>query len=702
MRKLLLTAISAVAISILLCAAQFQVGERRVSSGGGIVVHDDFNYCDVLNSNWTNISTDYPIVIGNTYCTNQSSYGVYTSNTYARIQSAYWSANPIPADQFSEATVEDLIIAGTSAWVGVTVRTQPSTTLNGYLCMVTNSGSAISSYLYRCDNESCAQIGNAGPSVSVGDVIHLSAVGTTIACKINGTLIAAAADSAYSSGKPGIAAYGIGYGGAARAGAWSGGSSSEINTIPPIILPAAAGIFPLNDNSAVGSGGGNTATVADTSGNSTPAVFAFGPSAGVPSGGACSGSFWYNDPTYGTVGCFDGANNNVYIGGTGTAIQNITYNLSLSAKINIPSGGGGIAVQLGTDTIGAGWGALLGTDGTLHPTFSIVTGGTGYGVTGTSTISTNTWHTITGVRTGGTVQIFLDDAMVGTTTAPGDPIRGAGASTAPSIIGAFRDPFSGAFLGHMRDVRFYAASLTQAQVAAIAADQGTAPPVTIPTPFALYTLCGETSSTSGCTGTASSPYYVYDTSGNNRTIQWDVANALPTFVTGTNVPYDAQFASGARIWGGSVNSSSLPPPFTICYWMNPSDISISPIPIAYLNVGNWDGWYFADSSSGLGFGSVNNGNFGAAVFVPNTVVAPAGTWTHVCGSADAAGNISLYMNGALLGTATGAPSPANTATVQISGSWNAHPFVGLMSDVRVFNSILTAPQINAIYSQKKY
>lgn len=78
---------------------------------------------------------------------------------------------------------------------------------------------------------------------------------------------------------------------------------------------------------------------------------------------------------------------------------------------------------------------------------------------------------------------------------------------------------------------------------------------------------------------------------------------------------------------------------------------------------------------------------------------PAGSWRHIVGIYRPSGTNELYMNGTKIGSAGGAPATliASNVEARLGARFNgANGFNGAISDVRVYNRVLSAAEITAL------
>ena len=147
--------------------------------------------------------------------------------------------------------------------------------------------------------------------------------------------------------------------------------------------------------------------------------------------------------------------------------------------------------------------------------------------------------------------------------------------------------------------------------------------------------------------------------------------------------------------------------WTVSAWVKPT----TPWPNQYDQgtiFGTWDGSYNSNMSLWLDYGSgtlpstsigwavVFQTSGGTYYYVKQTASSPtAGTWYFLTGVWNVATDtLYLYVNGSLIGSQTGDPSPTNA----FSGGSIGQYFTGTVDDVRVFNTALTAGEITQLYN----
>lgn len=76
-----------------------------------------------------------------------------------------------------------------------------------------------------------------------------------------------------------------------------------------------------------------------------------------------------------------------------------------------------------------------------------------------------------------------------------------------------------------------------------------------------------------------------------------------------------------------------------------------------------------------------------------------GAWTHLVWVADGSGNLSLYVNGVLLGTKTSVPTQLHLDSIGRGYNPSTYNFEGLFDDVRIYNYALTANQMKTLFNE---
>ena len=144
---------------------------------------------------------------------------------------------------------------------------------------------------------------------------------------------------------------------------------------------------------------------------------------------------------------------------------------------------------------------------------------------------------------------------------------------------------------------------------------------------------------------------------------------------------------------------------TICFWLNPeSDGTSGSLADQFDSSGPLFGWRISMVAGALRvFYRLNSLGDSPLVLDPNTV--SAGEWVHVTMvySSPATPTLSLYKNGALVGTDTGVQYSDQSAVNVFIGDKDATDSVECnIDDFRYYKSALTTAQIADIYNQGSY
>ena len=107
---------------------------------------------------------------------------------------AYYSGS-FSNDQFAEGKIAQ--VGSVGQYMGVVVRSGEG---NGYGCYVTSGAFNV----WKTVSYSWTSLASGGITLNAGDVIRLEVSGTTLTAKQNGSTLWSGADSALSSGAPGI------------------------------------------------------------------------------------------------------------------------------------------------------------------------------------------------------------------------------------------------------------------------------------------------------------------------------------------------------------------------------------------------------------------------------------------------------------------------------------------------------------------
>ena len=159
--------------------------------GGGVNASDNFNRSS-LGSNWTQQPGDSGTVVitGSAYCAASGSPDAF----------AYWSVGTFGNDQFAQAKIQNITNWGDDAGPAVRMSASANTCYRFVWLPGTNRWN-----LERVSSGSITNLDYATfPTPQNGDIVKITAIGTSIRGYINGQLICQATDANIASGQPGI------------------------------------------------------------------------------------------------------------------------------------------------------------------------------------------------------------------------------------------------------------------------------------------------------------------------------------------------------------------------------------------------------------------------------------------------------------------------------------------------------------------
>jgi len=210
-----------------------------------------------------------------------------------------------------------------------------------------------------------------------------------------------------------------------------------------------------------------------------------------------------------------------------------------------------------------------------------------------------------------------------------------------------------------------------------------------------------TSSTRPASPAAGEAYFETDT---NKIIVWDgsawteiVSDTAPSLSNTYSVDFDGTNDNVAISYDSSLDITGA---LSITAWVKFD--SLSGFPMIYAIGDYFDGYagngghQFYSSSNKVAF--FDTGTGGAPSFSSTTL--STGTWYHLAVTRSASRGITFYVNGSSAGTDTRTGSPS-TGTLDIKIGSDAGPsnyLNGLIDEVAVFNSVLSASDITSIYN----
>lgn len=180
-------------------------------SAGLFSVSYTFPGSGALSGNWTSVQLDGAGAVKE-YTNHFGPDGV-AGDTYA-----FWNAHSFANNQKSTMTLD--VLGTTSSLVGLVVRASGGN--NCYMLRVGKVFGVARRDVFSVVSGTATSLYSDSTSATPGDVYTLSAVGTTITFKVNGSTVFTTMNSAVASGKPGIFTWCDTGETSARASAWTG------------------------------------------------------------------------------------------------------------------------------------------------------------------------------------------------------------------------------------------------------------------------------------------------------------------------------------------------------------------------------------------------------------------------------------------------------------------------------------------------
>jgi hypothetical protein len=133
---------------------------------------------------------------------------------------------------------------------------------------------------------------------------------------------------------------------------------------------------------------------------------------------------------------------------------------------------------------------------------------------------------------------------------------------------------------------------------------------------------------------------------------------------------------------------------TMCAWVNPNATATGTVIISTSNTRLFMG------NNGSPIWGVTSDNWNTVA--KSTATISTGVWQHVCGVRNSDGTATLYVNGAISGSANQSSGTPTTFGYNMQIGRNPvsgyYPLSGSVDDVRVYNRALTAADILQLYS----
>jgi hypothetical protein len=235
------------------------------------------------------------------------------------------------------------------------------------------------------------------------------------------------------------------------------------------------------------------------------------------------------------------------------------------------------------------------------------------------------------------------------------------------------------FDGALSDVRVYQGQLTGVEIQAAA---------TVPNLFAYYAL----DETTGAAAHDSSGYHAAGNLGGTIQGETVINQTASAPAYGSATRFDGvndEIFLGANATRQN-ELKALTSNFTIAAWINPDDTNGIQRVFSQDSISG-DGWGFGLNGDDLRFTAYSVKDYDIAA---NVV---AGQWSHIAVVFDASFDATFYLNGVLLGTVAGSQAAdLGTKNWFIGSTGRQEYFAGLIDEVRIYDTALTADQIYAI------
>lgn len=380
---------------------------------------------------------------------------------------------------------------------------------------------------------------------------------------------------------------------------------------------------------------------------------------------------------------FDGTNDYVNIGNSLPAVGDFT----IECWVKIPTTATGTCYFLGSNTGTCAGNLLQYTVASNTLTFFERPNCTGVGIDYIVSLDDNTWHHLAGVRSGSSMYLYLDGKQVGTGTA----YNNTGMTTF-----RFGNRNTTYYQGVIEEVRIWNVGRTAQQIKSGMYNTVAASSTGLLAYYKLNEGSGQT------VGDATANAYNGTRGANSSSASDD-----PTWLASP-----VQFGNNGVNFDGANDYVSIPAAAinnltsgTIEAVVYLNSLTQAPIlskqsnsenTYATLTVG-----YYADVSGNLVAGTPGvvyyHSQNGIAVLNSGTNTITANTWSHIAVSFNASG-ASMYINGVLVGSASGNYTQPNDVTVTSTrlGSWSTGGFLnGNIDEVRVWNVVRTQTQIQS-------
>lgn len=305
--------------------------------------------------------------------------------------------------------------------------------------------------------------------------------------------------------------------------------------------------------------------------------------------------------------------------------------------------------------------------------------GTVFTASTTSSLTTGSWNHVafSYVSSTSTLYAWLNGGSLGTATLTGT----ANTNSSLSVLSGW-DGGTNYLNGYIRDIRFISGGVVPTL--------STFTPTTAPWGFAQASYVTNMGAT---TYAYPSQTYSYSTGLNGRCLNL------------VNPASQSVYPNNYVVWSVSLStlgySVSSPYAYSVSLWFNPSTVNTYQQMFTTFGF-NPEGDFRLDvNGSSISYGYINTPGLNGI----NSSTFSLNKWSHVVATLyESSSNcsISLYLNGVFQGTSTGSGNPRSLSRMALGafcdGQLYPFPFVGLVDDLRVYNTALSAAQVQAIYN----
>lgn len=389
----------------------------------------------------------------------------------------------------------------------------------------------------------------------------------------------------------------------------------------------------------------------------------------------------------------------------GSIMSNATGTMAIWMYTYTPVSGdncrtnGSTNIAFGDDLTGSGGNIWIGY-GTSGICVGIYTGGTNITMY-TSSFPVNKWVHVVWVHQNGTLYYYINGQFVNSTAAGNAVTMTVGMTSGKGYGGTYNPAY-------VDDVRTYNRALSAAEIRQLynigAGTKQAVSPITTTSSCSTGLSCGllgywtfDGKDTPWTSATAAT---TLDKSGNENTMTLTNMNqsiATAAGKVGQGLKFDGvddYLTKSSNIVGASATS--------ICMWAYPTNSGVSKTLFVVRTGGGTNLQHLYMSSTGNKFFFYGNTSGGAEASSASSAWS-LGKWVHVCVTRDVTGaSTNFYVNGVRNGTAnqdSGTPtSDAANTDVNFTSSLG---MAGVMDDVRLYNRVLSANEIQQLYNQSK-